>query len=246
MEKMNIHDQESAATALPTVNQDFYDSIHIESSLKMSPVYTETNNSNVYLFLKRVFDILGALFGLIIFSPLLIIISIIVKLENTKASIFFSQQRVGINGRTFQMYKFRSMVVDAESQLNSLLVHNETTGAMFKMENDPRVTRIGKILRRASLDELPQLWNVLKGDMSLVGPRPPLPREVIEYTNYDLQRLLVIPGCTGLWQISGRSKIGFQEMVELDLLYIKNRSIIMDFKIITKTIRVLFGTSDAY
>lgn len=246
MDKRNIHNQETAATALPIVNQDVIDSITIESSLKVSPVYTEINTSSVYLILKRVFDLLGALLGLLILSPLLIVLAIIIKLEDWNGSIFFSQQRVGLNGKTFQMYKFRSMVVDAESQLNSLLMHNETTGAMFKMSNDPRVTKIGKILRKTSLDELPQLWNVLKGDMSLVGPRPPLPREVLEYTNHDIQRLIVVPGCTGLWQISGRSNIGFNEMVELDLLYIKTRNLWMDFIIVLKTFKVLVGSKDAY
>lgn len=246
MDKLNIHDQETAATALPIVNQDVFDSITIESSLKVSPVYTEVKTSNVYLILKRVFDLLGALLGLLILSPLLIVLAIIIKSEDWNGSIFFSQQRVGLNGKTFQMYKFRSMVVDAESQLNSLLIHNETTGAMFKMSNDPRVTKIGRILRKTSLDELPQLWNVLRGEMSLVGPRPPLPREVLEYTNHDIQRLLVVPGCTGLWQISGRSNIGFNEMVELDLLYIKTRNLWMDFMIVLKTFKLLVGSKDAY
>lgn len=246
MDKRNIHDQETAATALPIFSQGVFDSITIESSLKASPVYTEVNTSNVYLILKRVFDLLGALLGLLILSPLLIVLAIIIKLEDWNGSIFFSQQRVGLNGKTFQMYKFRSMVVDAESQLNSLLIHNETTGAMFKMSNDPRVTKIGRILRKTSLDELPQLWNVLRGEMSLVGPRPPLPREVLDYTNHDIQRLLVVPGCTGLWQISGRSNIGFSEMVELDLLYIKTRNLWMDFMIVLKTFKVLVGSKDAY
>jgi len=117
---------------------------------------------------------------------------------------------------------------------------------MFKMKDDPRITKIGKFIRKTSIDELPQLWNVLKGDMSLVGPRPPLPREVAEYTMHDKQRLLVQPGCTGLWQVSGRSNIGFEDMVKLDVFYIKHRSIIFDLKIIFKTVRVLFGTNDAY
>lgn len=246
MDKVNIHDQETAVTALPIVNQEVFDSIHIESSLKGSPVYTEVNTSSMYLIFKRAFDLFGALIGLVVLSPLLIALAIIIKLEDWNGSIFFSQQRVGLNGKTFQMYKFRSMVVDAESQLNSLLIHNETTGAMFKMSNDPRVTKIGRILRKTSLDELPQLWNVLRGEMSLVGPRPPLPREVLEYTNHDIQRLLVVPGCTGLWQISGRSNIGFNEMVELDLLYIKTRNLWMDFMIVLKTFKVLVGSKDAY
>jgi lipopolysaccharide/colanic/teichoic acid biosynthesis glycosyltransferase len=144
------------------------------------------------------------------------------------------------------MFKFRSMVSDAEEKLKEILKYNETSGAMFKMKNDPRVTKVGRFIRKTSIDELPQLFNVLKGDMSLVGPRPPLPREVEEYTEYDKQRLLVTPGCTGLWQVSGRSNIGFNDMVELDLKYIHNRSLFMDIKIILKTFLVLFGSKDAY
>ncbi len=138
------------------------------------------------------------------------------------------------------------MVNNAEEMLSDLLSQNEVSGAMFKMKDDPRVTWVGKFIRKTSIDELPQLWNVLKGEMSLVGPRPPLPREVEEYTTYDKQRLLVTPGCTGLWQVSGRSNIGFKEMVELDLKYIRERSILFDIKIILKTIFVLFGSKHAF
>ena len=123
------------------------------------------------------------------------------------------------------------MVTDAEEKLKELLQYNEVSGAMFKMKEDPRITKIGKFIRKTSIDELPQLWNVLKGDMSLVGPRPPLPREVEEYSSYDKQRLLVTPGCTGLWQVSGRNSLGFEEMVELDLKYIANRNIFFDIKV---------------
>lgn len=174
------------------------------------------------------------------------LVSNAIKLEDPKGPIFFSQKRVGKDGKEFDMYKFRSMVTDAEERLKDLLELNETTGAMFKMKNDPRVTRMGHLIRKTSIDELPQLFNVLKGDMSLVGPRPPLPREVEEYTNYDMQRLLVVPGCTGLWQISGRSNIGFKEMVNLDLEYIQKRTILIDLKIIFKTVLVLFGSKDAF
>nr|WP_193363393.1 sugar transferase [Exiguobacterium antarcticum] len=202
--------------------------------------------SKRYLISKRILDIVGSGLGLLLLSPFLIILGLIIKFEDKNASIFFSQDRVGLNGEKFKMYKFRSMVSDAEDRLASLLNQNETTGAMFKMANDPRVTKVGKFIRKTSLDELPQLWNVLKGEMSLVGPRPPLPREVAEYTSYDLQRLSVVPGCTGLWQVSGRSNIGFKEMVDLDILYIKTRNFMMDLKIIVKTITVLFGSKDAY
>ena len=144
------------------------------------------------------------------------------------------------------MYKFRSMCVDAEEKLEMLLQHNEVEGAMFKMKNDPRITRIGKFIRKTSIDELPQLLNVLNGEMSLVGQRPPLLREVAEYTEYDRQRLLIKPGCTGLWQVSGRNHIGFNEMVRLDLIYINKLSIMNDFKIMVKTIKIVLQPDGAY
>ncbi|WP_339239772.1 sugar transferase [Geobacillus sp. FSL W8-0466] len=204
------------------------------------------NDKKGYLIAKRIMDICGALIGLICLSWLFLIVALLIKLEDPKGPVFFKQVRVGKDGKEFYMYKFRSMVTNAEELLESLLHLNEVSGAMFKMKDDPRVTKVGKFIRKTSIDELPQLWNVLKGDMSLVGPRPPLPREVAQYTEYDKQRLLVTPGCTGLWQISGRSNVGFKEMVELDLQYIRNRSILLDIKIIFKTVLVLFGSKDAY
>lgn len=204
------------------------------------------NDSNAYLFLKRTIDIAGAAVGLLFLSVLFIIVAIAIKIEDPKGPVFFSQTRVGKNEKLFQMFKFRSMVTDAELRLEDLLKQNETTGAMFKMKKDPRVTKVGHFIRKTSLDELPQLWNVLKGDMSLVGPRPPLTREVSQYTPYDKQRLLVKPGCTGLWQVSGRSNIGFDDMVKLDIEYIEKRKISYDILIILKTVVVLFGSKDAY
>lgn len=195
---------------------------------------------------KRIIDIIGSLAGLILLSWLFLIVSLLIKKEDAKGSVFFKQVRVGKDGKQFYMYKFRSMVAEAEQRLEDLLQYNEISGAMFKMKEDPRVTKIGKFIRKTSIDELPQLINVLKGDMSLVGPRPPLPREVQEYTNYDKQRLLVTPGCTGLWQVSGRNDVDFSDMVELDLEYISNRSLLFDIKIIFKTIKVLFGSDNAY
>ncbi|NGY77510.1 multidrug MFS transporter [Priestia megaterium] len=204
------------------------------------------NEKVTYLILKRTIDIVGASLGLTLLSVLFLLIALIIKIEDPKGPVFFSQKRIGKNEKEFKMFKFRSMVTDAEEKLQELLKRNEASGAMFKMKDDPRITKIGKFIRKTSIDELPQLWNVLKGDMSLVGPRPPLPREVAEYTMHDKQRLLVQPGCTGLWQVSGRSNIGFEDMVKLDVFYIKHRSIIFDLKIIFKTVRVLFGTNDAY
>ncbi len=204
------------------------------------------NEPFLYRYTKRSTDIVGSLAGIIVLSFLFLVISVWIKIEDPRGPVFFSQKRIGKNGKEFNMYKFRSMVTDAEERLKELLALNETTGAMFKMKNDPRVTRVGRFIRKTSIDELPQLFNVLKGDMSLVGPRPPLPREVDEYTSYDKQRLFVVPGCTGLWQVSGRSNIGFKEMVELDLQYIQTRSLLVDVKIIFKTILVLFGSKDAF
>ncbi|MEC5238011.1 sugar transferase [Bacillus mycoides] len=206
----------------------------------------EINQNRSYLFIKRLMDIIGALCGLIFFSPIFIIVALLIKLEDPKGPVFFKQIRLGKNEEEFGMYKFRSMVTDAEERLKNLLQQNEASGAMFKMKKDPRVTKIGKFIRKTSIDELPQLLNVLKGNMSLVGPRPPLLREVKEYTPYDKQRLLITPGCTGLWQVSGRSSIGFKEMVELDLIYIQKRSIFFDLKIIFRTFLVLLGSKDAF
>jgi exopolysaccharide biosynthesis polyprenyl glycosylphosphotransferase len=204
------------------------------------------NDRKGYLIAKRLMDICGAIIGLVCLSWSFLIVAILIKLEDPKGPVFFKQVRVGKDGKEFYMYKFRSMVTNAEELLESMLHLNETTGAMFKMKNDPRVTKVGRFIRKTSIDELPQLWNVLKGEMSLVGPRPPLPREVAQYTEYDKQRLLVTPGCTGLWQVSGRNDLGFNEMVELDLKYIRERSILYDLKIILKTIKIMIKPNTAY
>ncbi|SFA49009.1 exopolysaccharide biosynthesis polyprenyl glycosylphosphotransferase [Parageobacillus thermantarcticus] len=204
------------------------------------------NDKKGYLIAKRIMDICGALIGLICLSWLFLIVAVLIKLEDPKGPVFFKQVRVGKDGKEFYMYKFRSMVTNAEELLESLLHLNEVSGAMFKMKDDPRITKVGKFIRKTSIDELPQLWNVLKGDMSLVGPRPPLPREVAQYTEYDKQRLLVTPGCTGLWQVSGRNDLGFDEMVELDLKYIRERSLLYDIKIIFKTIKIMIKPNSAY
>ncbi|NWQ41094.1 sugar transferase [Bacillus sp. EB106-08-02-XG196] len=207
---------------------------------------TNVNDGKIYLFIKRLVDIVGSLCGIIFLGSLFLIIAILIKVEDPKGTVFFSQKRVGLNGKEFKMYKFRSMVSNAEEKLAELLKYNEINGAMFKMKDDPRITKVGKYIRKTSIDELPQLFNVLKGDMSLVGPRPPLPREVALYSEYDKQRLLVTPGCTGLWQVSGRNSVGFKEMIELDLAYINKRSTKLDIKIIFRTIFVLFGSKDAF
>ena len=199
-----------------------------------------------YFFYKRLIDIIGALSGLILLLPLFIIVAVWIKMDDPKGGVFFKQVRIGKNEETFEMFKFRSMCVDAETKLNELLGKNEVEGAMFKMKNDPRITNVGRFIRKTSIDELPQLWNVLKGDMSLVGPRPPLPREVEEYTSHHKKRLKITPGCTGLWQVSGRNNVSFEDMVELDIKYISNVSFSSDLKILIKTIAVLFGDENAY
>ncbi|AEP00098.1 sugar transferase [Heyndrickxia coagulans] len=204
------------------------------------------HEKKTYTVVKRLMDIIGAVCGLICLSWLFLIVAILIKIDDPKGTVFFKQIRVGKNGKKFYMYKFRSMVSDAEEHLKELLKFNEIDGAMFKLKEDPRITKVGKLIRKTSIDELPQLWNVFRGDMSLVGPRPPLPREVVEYTEYDKQRLLVKPGCTGLWQVSGRNSLKFKEMVELDLVYIKTRTILFDLKIIFKTIKIIFKPNDAY
>ena len=194
-----------------------------------------------YLFFKRVLDIWISLWGLILLFPLFLLIAAAILIENPRGNAIFRQTRLGKDGKPFYMYKFRSMVVDAEKRLDQLLCSNEVSGAMFKMKNDPRITRVGKFIRKTSLDELPQLWNVLCGHMSMVGPRPPLPREVMKYTPYEMERLAVTPGCTGLWQVSGRNSLGFAEMVEMDLQYIAWRSIGMDLRILAKTVLTMLA-----
>ncbi|RDX02255.1 sugar transferase [Listeria kieliensis] len=187
-----------------------------------------------------------SLIGLFVLAPIFCVIALVIKISERGAPVLFKQKRVGKNGQIFEMYKFRTMCVDAELQLEQYLNQNEATGAMFKLREDPRVTTIGRFLRKTSLDELPQLWNVVKGEMVLVGPRPALPREVRTYTSHEKKRLLVTPGCTGLWQVSGRSELSFDEMIELDLTYIQYCSFKLDAKIIAKTFLAIFRSKGAY
>lgn len=215
---------------------------------KLYMLHTEERKkeSESYLIIKRIIDIFLSALGLLVLMPLFVVVAILIKLEDPKGKVFFRQTRVGKNEKHFPMYKFRSMVSNAEELKENLLAYNEVSGAMFKIKNDPRITQIGKFLRKTSIDELPQLWNVLIGQMSLVGPRPPLPEEVAQYTEYDKQRLTVTPGCTGYWQVNARNSVGFDEMVQLDLTYIHIRSTMLDLKIIAKTGLMLLGSKDAY
>lgn len=197
-----------------------------------------------YKFIKRLIDIIISSLGLIILFPILLIVGIIIKLES-KGPVFFSQKRVGLNGKEFNMFKFRSMVVNAEELKQKLESKNEMSGPMFKMKDDPRVTKIGKFIRKTSIDELPQLLNVLKGEMSLVGPRPSLPNEVKEFEDWMMKRLEVKPGLTCYWQVMGRNNIDFEEWMKLDIKYVNDRSIWIDIKLIFRTVFVLFGDKNA-
>jgi lipopolysaccharide/colanic/teichoic acid biosynthesis glycosyltransferase len=190
------------------------------------------------LAVKRAVDVVGSLALLVVLSPLLALIYVAVRATSPGRGVF-AQRRIGLNGRVFVMYKFRSMVRDAEAMLPALRPLNEMTGPAFKIACDPRVTWVGRRLRRFSLDELPQFWNVLRGDMSLVGPRPPLADEVIEYERWQRRRLSMRPGMTGLWQIRGRHRVGFDEWMRCDLEYIDRWSLWLDIRILVKTLLVV-------
>jgi len=195
--------------------------------------------------LKRGTDILLSAAGILLISPVLAFFALLVKLTS-QGPILFKQKRVGIDGREFQMFKFRSMVEEAEKLFPQLAPLSEVDGLLFKMKDDPRMTPLGKFMRRFSLDELPQLFNVFLGDMSLVGPRPPLPREVKKYSSWHMKRLRVRPGITGMWQVSGRSLLPFEEMVRLDIYYIENWSLWLDLKLLIMTGPVVCTGSGAY
>ena len=214
-------------------------------SREMDRVIIKPHDSSFYIAIKRIIDIIGSLIGIVILSPLFLIVAIAIKIEDPKGKVFFAQKRSGKNNKLFYMYKFRSMVSNAEELLEELKELNEMDGPVFKIKEDPRITKVGRFIRKTSIDELPQLFNVLKGDMSIVGPRPPIPHEVAEYNEYQMQRLLVKPGITCIWQVSGRNTIGFDEWVEMDLEYIKTRNLWLDIKLIFKTVGVLFGDENA-
>ena len=208
-----------------------------------SDIKTSRNNKK-YIFLKRLIDICVSLIGIILLIPLFLIVGILIKIES-KGPIIFSQKRVGLNGKEFKMYKFRSMVVNAEELKEKLVNQNEMSGPMFKIKEDPRITKIGKFIRKTSIDELPQLFNVLIGNMSLVGPRPSLPNEVKQFEDWMNKRLEVKPGITCFWQVMGRNNIGFEDWMRLDVKYVNERNLWLDIKLIFKTFFVLFGDSNA-
>lgn len=199
-------------------------------------------SGSLYGIFKRVQDVVLSALALAVLWPLMLVVAVIIVLSSPGASPIFSQTRVGKNGKEFTFYKFRSMHSHAEEELESLLCYNEMSGPVFKIKEDPRITRFGRFIRRSSIDELPQLWNVLKGDMSLVGPRPGLPREVAQYDDFARQRLLVTPGLTCYWQTqSHRNELSFDAWMALDVKYIQERSVLTDWKIMFATVGAVLG-----
>ena len=199
----------------------------------------------VQRFLKRFLDIVLSGCALLLLAPFMALFALLIFKESPGHPIF-TQVRVGRGGRLFTLYKLRTMVVEAETLKEQLLAHNEVDGPVFKMKQDPRVTRIGRFLRKTSLDELPQLWNVLKGDMSLVGPRPALPHEALQWEEWQAERLGVEQGCTCIWQVSGRNQLSFEEWMQLDVQYVRNWSLRMDLLLMLKTILVMVSGRGAY
>lgn len=220
--------------------------VHIEE-LDDTPLLTFTTipTNEFALFFKRVFDIFISFFLLLVLSPLMLAIALLIK-ATSRGPVLFSQKRCGLNGRPFDFYKFRSMYVNAEEIKEKLTDSNEMEGPVFKIKDDPRVTPIGRFIRKTSLDETPQLWNVFRGDMSMVGPRPPLPEEVANYKRWQRRRLSMKPGLTCIWQVNGRNQIQFHEWMKLDLQYIDNWSLWLDFKILFKTIPAVLSGKGAY
>lgn len=205
--------------------------------------FSATPRNAEAMVVKRIMDVVLAATALVALAPVFLITAIAIKIEDPSGPVFFGQQRSGLYGRTFTMWKFRSMVTNAEELKAKLEAHNEMDGPVFKMARDPRITRVGRFIRKTSIDELPQLWNVLMGEMSLVGPRPPLPAEVEKYERWQMRRLSMKPGITCIWQVSGRNHVDFKTWMQLDLQYIDNWSLFLDIKLLLKTVpAVLLGT----
>lgn len=216
-----------------------------KTTIATSTLFTPENtrrNKRAYWFVRRTQDIFFSALALIVLSPFLVLIALIIWIDSPGASPIFAQDRIGRGGRRFRFYKFRSMIPNAEAKLSELLDKNEMDGPVFKIKEDPRITRVGRFIRKTSIDELPQLFNILIGDMSIVGPRPALPREVDQYDDYTRQRLSVTPGLTCYWQIKPhRNELSFEEWLELDLQYIRDRSFFVDWTIIFKTVSAVLG-----
>ena len=220
---MNTRTQESVAELREEIIRD-----HLKSKRR-------------YWTFKRIFDIFASLCAVIVLFIPFAILALLIFIDDPHGSPIFTQDRIGRNGKVFKFYKFRSMVVNAEDLLDDLQEQNEKTGPVFKMQDDPRITRIGKFIRKTSIDELPQLFNILKGDMSIVGPRPALPKEVEQYDDYARLRLLITPGLTCYWQVQdNRDDITFEEWMDMDIRYIKERTFLGDIKLIFKTVKVMF------
>lgn len=198
----------------------------------------------VYEFVKRIFDVICSCLALAVLSPVFLVTAIAVKSDG--GPVFYSQKRAGKDNKPFEMYKFRSMCPNAEGLQKELIQYNEMDGPVFKMKNDPRITKVGKFIRKYSIDELPQLVNILRGDMTIVGPRPPLLKEVREYNAYQMQRLLVKPGLTCFWQAYGRSNLSFDDWMDMDMKYIKRRSMRLDVELIIKTVFAVIFKRGAY
>lgn len=239
-----IAEAEQIGISVHIMQEDFFEFMKMDDFINRKfdnsfVTHQTTPTKYLSLKLKEIFDILFSAFVLVITSPIMFIISLLIKLEDG-GEIFFKQERIGQNGRRFVCFKFRSMIPNAEKLIEELKDKNESDGPTFKIENDPRITKIGRFLRKTSLDEFPQFYNVIKGEMSVVGPRPPLLSEVKQYEKYQLRRLSMKPGITCIWQVSGRNSISFVEWMKMDLDYIDNWSIKLDIKIILKTIAVVF------
>ena len=198
----------------------------------------------IYEFFKRILDVICSVVALIVLSPAFLVTALAVRSDGGPA--FYKQTRVGKNNTHFEMYKFRSMCKNAENLQDDLMKYNEMDGPVFKIKGDPRITKVGKFIRKYSIDELPQLLNIVKGDMSIVGPRPPLVREVEQYNSYQMQRLLVTPGLTSFWQAYGRSDLSFDDWMDMDMKYIKRRNIFLDIKLIVKTVFAVIFKRGAY
>ena len=246
---MNTHDlrfdaDRKAARILDIYAHQRFRSIRTSQRVRLSMVWWVIRQK-IMRNLKRALDLFVGLVGLIIAAPIMILTALAVKLDSP-GPILFRQTRVGRWGEHFPCYKFRSMYMDAEQRLADLMALNEADGPVFKMKNDPRVTRVGRLIRKLSIDELPQLFNVIKGEMSMVGPRPALPREVSQYEYDQIRRLHAVPGITGLQQVSGRSNVDFKRWIELDLQYIAEQSIWKDIEILLKTIPAVLASRGAY
>lgn len=219
--------------------------VEVAGNLKLLNVRSTPDKGPLWAFTKRTMDLFIAAVALLLSGPIMLVTAVAVKRCDGGPAIF-AQERMGKNGVRFKMYKFRSMYIDAEERLAELQKYNQVDGPAFKMENDPRVTPVGRFIRKSSIDELPQLWNVLKGEMSIVGPRPPIPREVEQYTDWDWGRLAVKPGLTCYWQINGRSNVNFDEWMRLDLQYVEEQGFLTDLKVLCKTVGVVLRGSGAY